>query len=363
MAERYIEDYTGRSWARDQIPAENDIYRWVRPDWGRLYADDGHLIYEGNLVGGMAFGSGTAYYPDGKVAQEGLFGPKGLICGRVYYDNGNIRFEGSFQYNSGYGPNWPIFGAWYDQEGSLKYYGPFKVIGRGGSVHMPEVLEPKGFGNVPRLGADSKFAFGGQEAEKYYKLRLCQKTKVQPGSAVPVHPPVLSCSQEGKNMDNSKTTNQRKEGIEFLLEYRAHPEKYLPLVDHQYHHFDQWEEQIIRNQCWGAGLLEGNRPYFMECWKVFLATSITVFISSEGIDRTEAVRMLERTGLVRCVDPGKAKPEILEFKDSNENGFYSINTVIGVDEEGQFLFWNGKTHPFDELNEMNERTGVNKYKD
>ena len=37
--------------------------------------------------------------------------------------------------------------------------------------------------------------------------------------------------------------------------------------------------------------------------------------------------------------------------------------IVASDEEGQFLFWNGKTHPFDELNEMNERTGVIKYKD
>ena len=93
----------------------------------------------------------------------------------------------------------------------------------------------------------------------------------------------------------------------------------------------------------------------LECWKVFLATSITVFISSEGISRADAVRMLERSGLISCVNPEKAKPKIMEFKDSNGNAFYSINSVIGAEEEGQFLFWNGETHPFEELNNLNEK--------
>ena len=33
----------------------------------------------------------------------------------------------------------------------------------------------------------------------------------------------------------------QKQGIDFLREYRDHPDQYLPLIDHQYRHFDAWQ--------------------------------------------------------------------------------------------------------------------------
>ncbi len=46
----------------------------------------------------------------------------------------------------------------------------------------------------------------------------------------------------------------QKEGVDFLREYREHPEKFLPLVDHQYKHFNEWEDQDSRNMAWDAGI-------------------------------------------------------------------------------------------------------------
>ena len=169
MEEKYLKDYNGHNWQRDQIPAEKGILTNVRPVWGKILDDDGHLIYEGHMVDDMAFGSGTSYYPDGHICQEGLFGSKGLICGRDYYNNGQVRFEGTFQYNSGYGPNWPIFGAWYDRDGDLMYYGQFQVSSMGGSVHMPKVLVPEGFGSVPGPGVLKGHVFAGEKASRYYQ--------------------------------------------------------------------------------------------------------------------------------------------------------------------------------------------------
>ena len=58
--------------------------------------------------------------------------------------------------------------------------------------------------------------------------------------------------------------DEGNKSIAFLKEYRANPEKYLPMVDHQCKHFDEWNDEITRNLCWDAGILEGNRPYFAE---------------------------------------------------------------------------------------------------
>ena len=122
-----LEDCTGQLWERDRIPAEHDVYRKMKPVWKRLYYGSGfyrgRLLYEGFTADDMAYGPGTSYYGDGGRCQEGVFGPNGLVCGREYYLNGQLRFEGTYQYNSDYGENWPVFGAFYSAAGELKYYG------------------------------------------------------------------------------------------------------------------------------------------------------------------------------------------------------------------------------------------------
>ena len=80
-------------------------------------------------------------------------------------------------------------------------------------------------------------------------------------------------------------------------------------IDHD-KHFDEWEEEIVRNMCWGAGILDGNRPYFMELWKVFGVSTMTVTVAADGIEPAEIVRLLQSSGLVGCRDPEKAKINI-----------------------------------------------------
>lgn len=82
----------------------------------------------------------------------------------------------------------------------------------------------------------------------------------------------------------AKNRLTKKQGVDFLREYRDHPEMFLPLIDHQYKHFDEWEDQESRNLCWDAGIFQDNCPYFAECWKIFTTTVMTVFISIKGID-------------------------------------------------------------------------------
>ena len=166
-----MEDYTGMAYIREHIPAENDVYRKMRPEWGRLYYPNGELLYEGCMVNNMAYGAGTSYHPYGKRCQEGLFGPNGLICGREYYNNGRIRFEGTYQYNAGFGENWPIFGAYYDAGGNLKYYGAFDIIDEEGGSVRPYVLQPEDYGPVmnPLVTRHYDFCFKGEKARIFYR--------------------------------------------------------------------------------------------------------------------------------------------------------------------------------------------------
>ena len=165
-----MEDYTGMSYIRERIPAENDVYRKMKPEWGKLFYQNGRLLYEGYIVDGMAYGSGTSYYPSGIPCQAGFFGPKGLICGREFYHNGQIRFEGTYQYNPGFGENWPVFGAYYDYEGNLKYYGAFDIIEESSRSVRPYVMQPDDYGPVMHLLVTRgyNYRFRGDQARKYY---------------------------------------------------------------------------------------------------------------------------------------------------------------------------------------------------
>jgi hypothetical protein len=63
-----------------------------------------------------------------------------------------------------------------------------------------------------------------------------------------------------------------KDKIRFLEEYREHPEKYLPMTENAWKHYEkadygtEWYDDPWYNLGWDAGLAEGNRPYFMLCW-------------------------------------------------------------------------------------------------
>ncbi len=150
------------------------------------------------------------------------------------------------------------------------------------------------------------------------------------------------------------------EGIRFLREYRADPEKYLPLSSYQYKHFDEWDDEITRNMCWGAGILEDNRPYFMECWKVFLTTSVTVRISAKGIehwqDELQFLLLLVRAGLITGLDREHLSMHVLKQTEEDGNEFFAVNLVLSVDEKGQFVQWGGETDSFEALNRLNDET-------
>ena len=155
-----------------------------------------------------------------------------------------------------------------------------------------------------------------------------------------------------------------KEGIEFLALYRAYPKKYLPITDKQFQHYDEWEDDIVQNMCWSAGVLEENRPYFAEIWKAFGVTTVTVTVSLQETDSGSVVQMVLRSRLIECINPQKAKVSIKSTEEKDGYEFISVNIIMGTEDDNngeQFAYWNGKTFKYDDLNDYNDKqTKLNK---
>lgn len=132
--------------------------QWMIPSpmegtsWKRLYDGDGNLAYEGFASeDNVPTGAGTAFFPNGNRYKEGIWGKKGLLTGREYYPTGQLKFEGVYLLNPGYGPNYPVYGRFFSEKGILVFDGRFKTWRSG--VGWPSVTEPEEYGNVLQNGA------------------------------------------------------------------------------------------------------------------------------------------------------------------------------------------------------------------
>lgn len=148
------------------------------PVWEKQY-EDGYLVYEGFTVDHKPFGAGRVFFRNGSPRLEGIFGMKGLICGREYYPNGVIRFEGQFRLNQAYGPNYPEYGIWYGRDGKRLFRGVFDVSRS--TLGWPRVVKPEGFGRVPDTIVRSGKSFLWEDARRLMK----EKTPVKKTVAAP----------------------------------------------------------------------------------------------------------------------------------------------------------------------------------
>ena len=149
-----------------------------------------------------------------------------------------------------------------------------------------------------------------------------------------------------------------------LEELRTNPEKYLPLVDHAWQYFPDRDDgenaydDPEHNIGWNVGMLEGNRPWFLECWATCGITLLTYFIPTAGIEtcsRDDLIALLEGAKLFRILDPQNPRTETRKCEDSHGNEFFSVNIVVG-DEEGTYVE-GGKIFPFPALNDFNRGNG------
>lgn len=85
---------------------------------------------------------------------------------------------------------------------------------------------------------------------------------------------------------------------------------------------------------WAEGTLKDGRPYVSELWAQDQVTSMTVFISSQGIpslDDDDSARLLEDNGLVEF--GSKTYCSARQFEDAAGEPMWSINLMVGDDED------------------------------
>ena len=107
---------------------------------------DGFLVYEGETIYDKPYGFGKTFFKNGNIYQEGVFGIKGLLKGKEYYPSSYLRFEGIFQICSGYGPNYPIEGKCYDDNGNIYFIGEITTTASG--VGYRTVRKPPNYGPI-----------------------------------------------------------------------------------------------------------------------------------------------------------------------------------------------------------------------
>ena len=150
--------------------------------------------------------------------------------------------------------------------------------------------------------------------------------------------------------------------IKMLRLFKLNPDIFLPIVDHAWKVFPkkdmgtEWYDDPEYNLGWDTGLVEGNRPYFMECWVSNGITMITFFISTKGIENAsteDLVKLLTAAGLFRLYDPDNPRTSVMKYEDDSENEFFSINVIVGM--ENETYLDGGMMYPYEPLNEYNSR--------
>lgn len=144
--------------------------------WRRLYSHDNKLIYQGYTLRDKPYGVGKAYYENGNIYQEGIFGLNGLVCGREYYPDGTPRFEGEYFQSIGYGYNYPYYGKCFSEEkerkGEIFYEGDvYTYLDYEGNpvISYPEKFMPIPENQKPHL---SYFTWADAAEEKILSLEF-----------------------------------------------------------------------------------------------------------------------------------------------------------------------------------------------
>ncbi|HWR52769.1 MAG TPA: hypothetical protein VN428_16785 [Bryobacteraceae bacterium] len=86
---------------------------------------------------------------------------------------------------------------------------------------------------------------------------------------------------------------------------------------------------------WNEGFLSDGRPYRIEMWAQDQITSVTVFMSTEGLEtyaKEQLVELLERERIVTWFEGVFKSAYAVPWTDSAGQSMWSINVVVGADD-------------------------------
>lgn len=158
-------EYSGKA----NIEAENgtvvytgDIAQGMCTGLGTLWNQSGVLVYEGEFLNNEFSGSGKKYYANGSVMYEGSFASNSFSGdGIMYYATGALQYVGSFENGAFSGE-----GMLYAEDGTLIYEGSFKngvYHGAGTSYYISGARKYSGeFSQGMAQGAGILYSSAGQ---------------------------------------------------------------------------------------------------------------------------------------------------------------------------------------------------------
>lgn len=167
----------------------------------------------------------------------------------------------------------------------------------------------------------------------------------------------VQLEETGPEYNRSKMLEVMKlDGIDFLREYRKHPEYYKPLTCEQDMVYP--EDGNTGDSFWNAGIFEENIPYFA----VFKEGYLNVTVAEIGMNGDDAefvfLPKLIKRGLVK-EDHNHHRPRFPYIRSISEpegGRFYRITIHLNEKELGQVIRWTGNGYPFEALNRLNDET-------
>jgi hypothetical protein len=87
---------------------------------------------------------------------------------------------------------------------------------------------------------------------------------------------------------------------------------------------------------WCDGIMSDGRPFVAEMWAQDSISMLTIFFSSEGIERLasdQLKNMVVKEGLVTFRTEGDSYCEAAKYEDCAGKAMWSINIVVGSEDE------------------------------
>lgn len=145
-------------------------------------------------------------------------------------------------------------------------------------------------------------------------------------------------------------------GLDLIESYNANPGYYLPMK-YPTKEIPSRNEYGEVNIGWYAGLIEENRPFFVECWAIDQMTNLTISVSAKEIeDKTaeEIDQWFQKVGYYSYRSGKRYPAHVDKMKKTDGNEFFIINLCVGIDDEPA-LIDGAPIIPWNVLNEYDKK--------
>lgn len=181
----------------------------------------------------------------------------------------------------------------------------------------------------------------------FYKGYRIEKSRTSHGA--PKWLLFMSEDEDAKLKDTFPTKELAMDAIDALeVKKKTLEEKQKPKLQYKYPMVDRSEfiersmtvhrDSSVVNIGYAEGILSDERPFRLECWAEDQLTNLTIFVSSLGIENYSPQKVIEYLEAERLFQRwhDDLYGSVLPFKDPEGNEFWSVNLVVG-DEENTYL--------------------------